>query len=125
MLDKYGYNSMPEFLNWRWYRKYGGGPICDLGSHQIDLFSWVFGTNPRSVVARGGRDYYRDWEWYDNVMAIYEYATPEGKEYFEDFPGRPGQMPTMYRFKWIGPGYFETKMDTGWSPCSQPGCLFQ
>jgi predicted permease len=25
---------------------------------------------------------------------------------FEDFPGKPGQMPTMHRHKWIGPGYF-------------------
>ena len=25
---------------------------------------------------------------------------------FEDFPQPPGQMPTMHRYKWIGPGYF-------------------
>ena len=45
-LQKYGYDSMAEFRNWRWYKKFGGGPIVDLGSHQIDLFSWVFGVNP-------------------------------------------------------------------------------
>jgi len=77
-LDKYGYRSMSEFRNWRLYKKYGGGPMVDLGSHQIDLFSWVHGTPPRSVVASGGLDYYKNWEWYDNVMAVYEYGTPEG-----------------------------------------------
>ncbi len=77
-LEKYGYSSMTEFRNWRLYKKFGGGPMVDLGSHQIDLFSWVFGTNPRSVMAGGGTDYYKDWEWYDNVMAIYEFGTPEG-----------------------------------------------
>ncbi len=77
-LDKYGYRSMSEFRNWRLFRKYGGGPMVDLGSHQIDLFGWVFGTNPRSVVASGGTDFYKNWEWYDNVMAIYEFETPQG-----------------------------------------------
>ncbi len=77
-LAKYGYDSMSQFRNWRWYRKYGGGPIVDLGSHQIDIFSWVFGTNPKSVVASGGVDFYPNHEWYDNVMTIYEYDTPHG-----------------------------------------------
>ena len=78
-LETYGYNSMVEFRNWRWFKKYGGGPIVDLGSHQIDLYSWVFGVNPETVVASGGNDYYKNREWYDNVMVIYEYATEEGK----------------------------------------------
>ena len=77
-LSKYGYDSMSQFRNWRWYGKYGGGPIVDLGSHQIDIFAWVFGTNPKSVMASGGIDFYKNHEWYDNVMAIYEYDTPKG-----------------------------------------------
>jgi predicted dehydrogenase len=77
-LDKYGYSSMTEFRNWRLFKKFGGGPMVDLGSHQIDLFSWVHGTHPRSVVASGGLDYYKNWEWYDNVMAIYEFETKQG-----------------------------------------------
>jgi len=77
-LAKYGYNSMLELRNWRWFKKFGGGPMVDLGSHQIDLFSWVFGVNPKTVVASGGMDYYKGREWYDNVMAIYEFETPEG-----------------------------------------------
>ena len=77
-LDRYGYNSMTEFRNWRWYKKYGGGPIVDLGSHQIDLFEWVWGVNPKSVIASGGTDFYKHREWYDNVMCIYEYETPDG-----------------------------------------------
>ena len=52
--------------------------MVDLGSHQIDLFSWVFGVNPSTVVASGGVDYYKGREWYDNVMAIYEFETPQG-----------------------------------------------
>ena len=77
-LEKYGYASMQHFLNWRWYKKYGSGPIVDLGSHQIDVFSWFLGSDPVSVTADGGVDFYKHHEWYDNVMAIYEYPTPAG-----------------------------------------------
>ena len=77
-LEKYGYASMTEFRNWRLFKKYSGGPLVDLGSHQIDLFSWVYGTNPSSVVSSGGIDYYKNWQWYDNAMTIYEFKTKTG-----------------------------------------------
>ena len=79
-LEKYGFRSMEQFLNWRWYRGLGGGPIVDLGSHQIDIFNWFLGAKPASVIASGGTDYYSKdtHEWYDTVMAVYEYPTPTG-----------------------------------------------
>ena len=77
-LEKYGYESMDHFRNWRWYKKYGGGPIVDLGSHQIDIFTWVYQTTPKSVSACGGIDFYTHHEWYDNVMAIFDYDSPDG-----------------------------------------------
>jgi predicted dehydrogenase len=77
-LQKYGYEDMVQFLNWRWFDKYGGGPMVDLGSHQIDLFFWVWGCVPISVTAIGGNDYY-DRQMNDNVMAMYEFKTKEGK----------------------------------------------
>ena len=80
ILDKYGYENMERFRNWRWYKQYSGGAIADLGSHQIDIFSWFMRDNPISVMAAGGNDYYGKGEWYDHVMAIYEYGKGEGKE---------------------------------------------
>lgn len=80
-LKRHGYESMDAFRNWRWYRRYSGGPMADLGSHQIDVFNWFLETEPRSVMASGGLDYYtaqKGRDWYDNVMSIYEYATPSG-----------------------------------------------
>jgi predicted dehydrogenase len=106
-LDKYGYKDMHEFRNWRWYKKYGGGPISDLGAHQIDIFNWFLGSNPSSVMAGGGADFYKNHEWEDNVMAIYEYPTPTGivrafyqvqtttsagGGYFEYFMGTEGSL---------------------------------
>lgn len=77
-LHQYGYANMHEFRNWRWFKRYAGGPISDLGAHQIDIFNWMLGTNPTSVLAGGGVDYYKNHEWYDNAFAIYEFATPSG-----------------------------------------------
>ncbi len=106
-LKRLGYDSMERFRNWRWYKKFAGGPFADLGSHQIDVFNWILNTPPRSVMASGGVDYYRDGrEWHDNVVAIYEYATTAGVVrgtyqvynttshggFFETFMGDEGSM---------------------------------
>ena len=105
-LEKYGFKSMEQFRNWRWFKGLGGGPIVDLGSHQIDIFSWFLEAKPKSVVASGGKDFWKDREWYDTVMAIYEYETKLGpvrafyqtistnsaQGYFEQFMGIEGTL---------------------------------
>lgn len=77
-LHQYGYANMHEFRNWRWFKRYAGGPISDLGAHQIDVFNWMLGVNPSALVASGGVDYYTTHEWYDNAYAIYDFPTKEG-----------------------------------------------
>lgn len=78
VLTKYGFKDMHQFMNWRFYRDLSGGPISDLGAHQIDTFNWFLGTQPKSVFASGGNDYFKTREHFDNVMAIFEYDTPQG-----------------------------------------------
>lgn len=107
-LEKFGFKSMAQFRNWRWYKGLGGGPVVDLGSHQIDIYSWFLGANPKSVMAAGSTDYYdrKTHEWYDNVFAIFEYDTPTGpakatyqtittnssEGYYEKFMGDEGSL---------------------------------
>jgi len=96
-----------RFLNWRTYKALSGGPISDLGAHQIDIFNWFLGTQPKSVMASGGRNYFKDREHFDNVMCIFEYDTPSGGArafyqvltttsagggYFESFMGTEGTV---------------------------------
>ncbi len=122
-LGKYGFDSMKQFRNWRWYKGLGGGPIVDLGSHQIDIFSWFLGTNPKTVMASGGIDYWKGHDWYDNVMVIYEYqlgerpvrafyqtiTTNSSNGYFETFMGDEGTLMIseaagrgiIYREAWV------------------------
>ena len=64
---------MDRFRNWRWYKKFSAGPIADLGSHQIDIFSWFLHAEPTSVQAIGSSDYYEGRDWYADVMTLFEY----------------------------------------------------
>jgi len=77
-LNQFGFANMHEFRNWRWFKRYSGGPMSDLGAHQVDVYNWMLGVNPRSCMAGGGVDYYKSHEWYDNAFAIFEYPTKEG-----------------------------------------------
>ena len=79
VLTKYGYKDMQQFMNWRTFRDLSGGPISDLGAHQIDIFGWFLGTAPKSVYATGGNSYFKTREHFDNVMCIFEYDTPQGQ----------------------------------------------
>lgn len=87
VLKANGYTDMFEYTNWRWYKKFGGGPISDLGAHQIDIFNWVTGAVPKAMTASGGLDYYKDrplpsgngkfsYETLDTAMVVYEYDMP-------------------------------------------------
>jgi len=78
VLTKYGFKDMQQFMNWRTYRDLSGGPISDLGAHQIDIFNWFLGVPPKSVFASGGHDFFKQREHFDNVMAIFDYDTPQG-----------------------------------------------
>jgi predicted dehydrogenase len=109
MLAKYGFKDMHQFRNWRWFKGLGGGPLSDLGAHQIDIFTWWLGTTPKSVIASGGSDYYTNHDWYDNAMVIYEFQTPH------DQPIPTGIVRAFYQVQTTtsaGGGYFEQFMGT-------------
>ena len=135
-LQKYGFKSMQQFRNWRWYKGLGGGPIVDLGSHQIDIYSWFLEANPKSVMASGGIDYWKGHEWYDHVMAVYEYETKQGtvrafyqtittntgNGYYELFMGDEGALliseasgrGDVYREKWLPDDYWDKWVKAGY-----------
>ena len=96
-----------RFLNWRFYTALSGGPISDLGAHQIDIFNWFLGAQPTSVMASGGRSYFKEREHFDNVMCVFDYETPQGNSrafyqvltttsagggYYESFMGTDGTL---------------------------------
>ncbi len=108
LLKKYGFDSMQQYRNWRWYKGLGGGPVVDLGSHQIDIYNWFLQSRPKSVMASGGTDYYdkSTHQWYDTVLTTFEYNTQYGTVrafyqtittnsnlgYYENFMGDQGTL---------------------------------
>jgi predicted dehydrogenase len=152
VLRRYGFKDMHQFRNWRWYKGLGGGPIVDLGSHQIDIYNWFLDTTPKSVMASGGTDYYdkKNHEWYDTVLATYEYETEQGMVrafyqtittnssygYFERFMGDQGTLEIsesasrggVYREqtaplwdKWVEQGILNAPVEQ--QPVLQPGVV--
>jgi predicted dehydrogenase len=87
-LKEWGFSSMEEFYYWRWFNKYAGGPMTDLGSHQVDVFCWYLDTHPSSVTAIGGSDFAKAEakannvgyvpECFDHTFALYEFETKAG-----------------------------------------------
>ena len=96
-----------RFLNWRFYKNLSGGPISDLGAHQIDIFNWFLGSQPSALMASGGRSYFKEREHFDNVMCLFDYETEQGNVrafyqvltttssgggYYESFMGTNGTL---------------------------------
>jgi len=148
-LKRYGYESMQQLRNWRWYKHLAGGPIVDLGSHQIDIYNWFLDAQPTSVLASGRTNYYdkKTHEWYDTVMAVYEYDTPQGsvsayyqtittnssQGYYETFMGHEGTLMMsekaarcrVYRESWVDEGKWDRWVRQGYlsepeQPQAQP-----
>lgn len=90
--------------NWRMYREYSHGLMSELGTHQIHAVNWFLGGAPKSVVAMGGCDYWKDGRTIsDNVEVIYEYpngvklnytslTTNQYDGYYEQFMGKDGTL---------------------------------
>lgn len=136
LLREFGYEDEHQFLNWRWFKKYSGGPISDLGAHQIDIFNWFFGQ-PESVIAAGGNDYYSNHEWFDNVTATFAYPTPAGMVratyqvltttsygggYFEAFMGDEGSLRLAEKVSLIR-AYQEPRSAIDWQSYVDRGLL--
>ncbi len=66
-------------VNWRKYREFSGGLTAELGSHQIDVADWMFGSTFDYVIGVGGTDYIKDGrDIFDNIQLIYKY--PKGQK---------------------------------------------
>jgi predicted dehydrogenase len=136
-LRKYGFKDMHQFMNWRVYRDLSGGPISDLGAHQIDIFNWFLGQAPTRVYASGGNDYFKEREHFDNVMTIFDYALPEGGcrafyqvltttsaggGYYESFMGTEGTINISERAAYTQI-YRESGAQKSWDPLVARGFL--
>src|SRR5262249_17303603 len=74
-----GYESMEHLVRWRLFKKYGGGLMAELGSHQLDACSIFLGkVRPLAVTGVGGKYFYTDErEVEDHVFTTFEFPGPD------------------------------------------------
>jgi predicted dehydrogenase len=66
--------------NWRKYREFSGGLTAELGSHQMDIADWMFGSTFEYVIGVGGLDFLHDGrDIFDNIQLIFKY--PKGQKF--------------------------------------------
>lgn len=71
--------EMWEIANWRLFRKFSGGLVAELASHQVDVADRMFNAQPEMVVGVGGLDTMKDGrDVYDNIQLIFKY--PKGQK---------------------------------------------
>jgi predicted dehydrogenase len=102
--SRWGYSDWEHLLNWRMYKKYSEGLLCELGSHQLTTASWFFDSAPEAVYTTGGTYQYKDGrEVYDHVYATFNYPGDRTAifssiqsnafdEYYEMFMGTKGTL---------------------------------
>ena len=72
--SRWGYPDWEHLLNWRMYRKYSEGLLCELGSHQVTAASWFMDSAPEAVYTTGGTYRFKDGrEVFDHVYATFDY----------------------------------------------------
>jgi len=93
------YPDFEHWANWRMYWEYSGGLMTELGSHQLDVASWVLGCHPSAVVGVGGKDYWLDdREVFDNVNVIYEFKIePNEQNRMAFFSSEPPDLVARYQ----------------------------
>jgi predicted dehydrogenase len=119
LLKEHGFEDMAQFYYWRWFRDLAGGPMADLGSHQVDIFNWFLKGVPSRIIAFGGNEWakqdakkrdagYAPTE-FDHTLVTYQYDDtafgPVSGQYsvvlssskggfYEDFMGDGGTVTT-------------------------------
>lgn len=77
-LQRHGYESMEQLLNWEWFSHFGLGDVGYRTGQKLDLLRWFWDAEPCSVTAIGGNDYYNR-EAPDCLMSIFNFKLPTGK----------------------------------------------
>jgi len=105
---QWGFANPDELWNWRLYKKFSGGLMTELASHQLDVMNWYLGDQPPVAISGVGRIDNKDGRTiFDNVHLIYEYPSdvqmtyesittnafnPYGWEAYEMIQGNKGTL---------------------------------
>ncbi len=67
--------ELERHINWRLYKEYSGGLMTELGSHQLEVCTWVAGKIPTRIAGFGDIVDWKDGrDVYDSVNVTYQFA---------------------------------------------------
>ncbi|KPK68732.1 MAG: hypothetical protein AMJ84_10710 [Acidithiobacillales bacterium SM23_46] len=129
---KWGYEQLDHVVNWRLYKKYSGGLMTELASHQLDVVNWFLDAVPEAVVGVGKIDNKDGRTIFDNVHLIYEYPdevqvtyesittnsfNPFGLQAYEMFQGIKGTLVMAHLSNYVGLFFLEPgAAEKDWMP---------
>ena len=94
---------------WMIFREYSAGLMGELGSHQLDVASWMFNAQPEYVIGIGGQEFVRDGrDIFDNIQLLYRFRRGQKFNY--------SAISTNQHLPMLGgtrAGFGETIMGTG------------
>ena len=77
-LQRHGYESMEQLLNWEWFSRFGLGDVAYRAGQKLDLLRWFWDAEPASVTSLGSNDYYNR-DAMDFLMSIFTFKLPTGE----------------------------------------------
>jgi predicted dehydrogenase len=77
-LQRHGYESMEQLMNWEWFSRFGLGDVAYRTGQKLDLLRWFWDAEPVSVTSLGSNDYYNR-EALDFLMSIFTFKLPTGE----------------------------------------------
>jgi predicted dehydrogenase len=67
--------SWEHYYKWRWFWNFGGGPICELLTHWIDVVHWYTGTSAPTQVYTRGQRFASKFDVPDTSTSVLDYPT--------------------------------------------------
>jgi len=77
-LQRHGYESMEQLLNWEWYTRFGLGDVAYRTGQKLDLMRWFWDAEPISVTSLGSNDYFHR-DALDCLMSLFTFKLPTGE----------------------------------------------
>ena len=65
--------TQEKFIHWRFFWDFGGGILCDLLTHWIDVIQWYMVEPAPKTATTTGDLYFMKWQCPDTITAAYEY----------------------------------------------------
>jgi predicted dehydrogenase len=77
-LQRHGYETMEQLLNWEWNTRFGLGDVAYRTGQKLDIMRWFWNAEPIAVTALGSNDYFQR-NAFDCLMSMFTFKLSSGE----------------------------------------------